>query len=75
VSLQQHDGDAAVTPCKSGDDAKRLATIRARLAIRGGHVVHELAAGGYLVCWRALSRECADLDALEAHARRVGALQ
>ena len=74
MSLQQHDGAVAVTSFKAGDDAKRLATIRARLAIRGGHVVHELASGGYLVCWRAMSRECADLVELEAHARRVGAL-
>jgi hypothetical protein len=57
------------------DEGKRLATIRASLAIRGGHVVYELASGGYLVCWRAMTRKCADLAELEAHARRAGAIR
>ncbi|MCZ8165771.1 hypothetical protein [Silanimonas sp.] len=64
-----------VTVDKAGDDAKRLAGLRARLALHGGHVVHELAAGGFLVIWRGLSRECRDLAELEAHARRVGAMR
>jgi hypothetical protein len=57
------------------DGRKRLATLRAVLALHGGHVVHELADGTYLVTWRAFSRECCDLADLEAHARRVGALR
>ena len=57
------------------DSRKRLATLRAVLALHGGHVVHELAGGTFLVTWRAFSRECHDLDDLEAHARRVGALR
>ena len=53
---------------------KRLSTLRAQLA-RRGHVVQDQPAGGFLVVWRSmLVRECQDLDALEAHARRVGAL-
>lgn len=53
---------------KADGDAKLLAGLRARLALHGCHVVHELAAGGFLVTWR-------DLVELEAHARRVGAIQ
>ena len=52
---------------------KRFEHARAVLALHGGHVVHALAGGSYLVCWRHLSRECRDLAELEAHARRVGA--
>lgn len=58
----------------AADDRKRLATLRAVLALHGGHVVHKLADGSYLVTWRAFSRECRDLAELEAHARRVGAM-
>lgn len=59
----------------SSADRKWLATLRAVLALHGGHVVHELDDGAFLVTWRAFSRECRDLDDLEAHARRVGALR
>lgn len=52
---------------------KRLATLRARLALRG-HVVQTQPSGGFIVVWRGLARECRDLDELEAHTRRVGAL-
>jgi len=69
------DSAASVSLCRQRDDAKRLAGLRARFALRGGHVVHELPEGGFLVCWRGISRECADFEALEAHARRVGALR
>lgn len=54
---------------------KREATAVAALALHGGHVVHKLEGGRYLVVWRGLTRECADLDELEAHARRVGVLR
>lgn len=57
----------------SAAERKRLATARAALAI-GGHQVHELAGGGFLVLWRGWSRHCRDLPELEAHARRVGVL-
>lgn len=51
---------------------KRLATLCARLVLRG-HVVHALSTGGFLVCWRGHSRHCSDLVSLEAFARQVGA--
>lgn len=59
------------------DDAerKRLAGLRASMALRGGYVVHKLASGEFLIVWRGHSREARDLDELEAFARRVGALQ
>jgi hypothetical protein len=50
---------------------KRLATLCARLVLRG-HVVHALSTGGFLVCWRGHSRHCSDLVSLEAFARQVG---
>jgi hypothetical protein len=51
-----------------------FANLQAALALHGGHVVHRLSDGRFLVTWRGQSRECADLAELEAHARRVGAL-
>jgi hypothetical protein len=68
-------GGGATARCVSGGASKQLSTLRALLAIHGGHVVHELPEGGFLVCWRGLSRECHDLVELEAHARRVGVLK
>lgn len=62
--------DALIVAERAAFD-KRIATVRAQLALRG-HAVHLLAEGGYLVVWRGLSRECRDLGELEAHARRVG---
>ena len=59
----------------AADGRKRLATLRAVLALHGGHVVHELADGAFLVTWRAFSRQCRDLADLEAHARRTGAMR
>ena len=54
---------------------KRLAGLRAQMALRGPYIIHELAQGGFLVVWHGLSREARDLDDLEAFARRVGAVQ
>lgn len=51
---------------------KQQATLIAKLALRG-HVVHT-AHDGYLVCRHGFVRHCADLAALEAFARQVGAL-
>lgn len=62
-----------VQPQASAD--KRAATTIALLAIHGGHVVHRLAGGEFLVTWRGHSRHCRDLADLEAHARRVGAMR
>jgi hypothetical protein len=69
-------GTAANLNCAAIDDAARklFEHLRALLALRDGHVVHELATGGYLVAWKSWTRECRDLAELEAHARRVGAL-
>jgi hypothetical protein len=53
---------------------KRLATLRAALAIKG-HQVHELASGTYLVTWMNCARHCGDLDALADFARQVGAVR
>jgi hypothetical protein len=59
------------------DDArkKRLITLKAQFALHGGHAVHELASGGFLVVatrWGGMSRECPDLSALAAFARQLG---
>lgn len=50
-------------------------TAIALLALHGGHQVHRLADGGFLVAWRAHQRYCANLAELRAHARRVGAVR
>jgi hypothetical protein len=58
------------------DDSKALSTLKARFALHdGGHAVHELASGGFLVVatrWGGMSRECPDLSALAAFARQLG---
>lgn len=56
-------------------ERKRFEHLRALLALHSGHAVYQLADGGFLVAWKALSRECRDLAELEAHARRVGAMR
>lgn len=56
-------------------ERKRLAGLRAALALRGGYVVHELAAGdGFFVVWRGQSGSMRDLDELQAFSQRVGAV-
>lgn len=56
-------------------ERKRLAGTRAALALRGGYVVHELAAGeGLLVVWHGRSRNLRDLDELQVFSQRVGAV-
>ena len=75
------DRTADSADCAGADDPaqpqprKDVATLRALLALAGGHAVHELAGGGFLVAWRGHQRHCHDLAELEAHARRVGALK
>ena len=56
-------------------ERKCEATVTALLAIHGGHVVHPLRGGEFLVVWRGCMRHCRDLTELEAHARRVGAMR
>lgn len=53
-------------------DAQMLATLRASCALRGGHGVQELAAGGFAVTWRGLCRECRGPHELEDHVRPLG---
>lgn len=50
---------------------KRLATLKAKFAIRGFAVIE--ATQGYNVARWNLTRHCFDLDSLEAFARQVGA--
>lgn len=52
--------------------AKRFATLRAQLALRG-HTVHELASGGFLVVLAGYTRHFVDLEGLESFAKQVGA--
>lgn len=52
---------------------KRFESLRAALAINGGHQVHKVDTG-YLVCWRGYARHCCDLESLESFARQVGAV-
>ena len=54
------------------DQAKRLATIKAHMALRGFQV-HDTVTGGWLVARWNLSRYCATLDDLQAFAEQVGA--
>jgi hypothetical protein len=54
---------------------KVLANLRAAFALAGGYVVHELADGSFLVCWRNLTKPCPDLAAVRAFGHLVGALR
>lgn len=53
---------------------KVFATLSAALA-QHGHQVHTLATGEFLVCRWGMTRVCPSLDALQAFARQIGALQ
>ncbi|KPF47191.1 hypothetical protein IP87_15665 [beta proteobacterium AAP121] len=64
---------ASVEPDTVPSVGKRVAGLRARLALAHGHVLHELADGTFLVTWRGLSRTLKDLDAVDAFAVSVGA--
>ncbi|MDI3510820.1 MAG: hypothetical protein PWQ61_1585 [Betaproteobacteria bacterium] len=57
----------------AAEHRKRMATLVAKLALRG-HAVHTTAEGGFLVCWHGYVRHCPDIVALEAFAKQVGAL-
>lgn len=50
---------------------KRLATLKARAAL-AGVAIHMLANGGYLACRWNLSKDLADLDALETWLKQQG---
>ncbi len=51
--------------------SKAVATLIALLAIHG-HAVHQLKAGGFLVCNYRYSHHAANFDALQAFARKLG---
>lgn len=57
----------------AGVERKQFETLRATLALAGGHAIHELADGSFLVTWRHLSRAFPDLNAVAASAHQVGA--
>lgn len=54
------------------DPRKRLATLRARLALRG-YELRDRPAGGHVVVRWLMSRELPSLEAVEAFAGQVGA--
>jgi hypothetical protein len=58
----------------SDAERKRFESLRAALALRGGHQVHKVDTG-YLVCWQGYARHCSDMESLEAFARHVGAVR
>lgn len=53
-------------------DQKLLATIKAKMALRGFQV-HDTVTGGWLVARWNLSRYCPTLEDLQAFAEQVGA--
>lgn len=55
-------------------DHKRLATLKAQMALRGFQV-HDTVTGGWLVARWNLSRYCPTLNDLAAFAKQVGATQ
>ena len=59
---------------RSDAERKRVAGLRAALALRGPYVVHELADRSFVVVFRGQSRDVRDLDQLEELARRAGAI-
>lgn len=69
----QHTHAAIVMPAeKTGNSAKRLATLKAALALKG-HEVHTLTDGAFLVARWGLTRRCADLAELQDFAQQIGA--
>lgn len=52
--------------------AKRLATIKAQMALRG-YAVHDVSTGGYFVARWNLTKFCLTLADLESFASQVGA--
>lgn len=55
-----------------GNAAKRLATLKAALALKG-HEVHTLPDGAFLVARWGMTRRCAHLAELQAFAQQIGA--
>ena len=63
-----HDRPAKTTHKHSADSTE----LTGKLA-KAGHLVHQDAAGGFLVTKWGLSHFCADADELKAFAQKVGA--
>ena len=53
-------------------EQKRVATLKAQLALKG-FAVHDVSTGGYFVARWNLTRFCPAIDDLERFARQVGA--
>jgi hypothetical protein len=59
--------------CARGDARRKVVEdMRARLALAGGHVLHELPDGSFLVCKWGMSRALPDLRAVAAFLRQIG---
>lgn len=52
--------------------AKKIATLRALMALHGGHELVELDDGSFVVSMRNLSRRCATIVEVEQFAKRIG---
>lgn len=52
--------------------AKKVATLRAMLALHGGHELIELDDGSFVVSKWNLTRHCATIDEVEQFAKRIG---
>lgn len=52
--------------------AKKIATLRALMALHDGHELIELDDFSYVVCKRGLSRRCATIAEVEQFAKRIG---
>ena len=68
---------AAATPPEQRQDnersvAKKVATLRALMALHGGHELVELDDGSFVVSMRNLSRRCATIAEVEQFAKRIG---
>lgn len=68
---------AAAEPTDYGTEVdlrrKAIEKARADLALHGGHMLHELADGSFLVSRWNLTRPCADLQAVRAFVAQLGA--
>lgn len=71
ANAEQSTGEASILAPKDAD-AKARANLIAALAMRG-YAAHQLTEGGFVVTRWGLHRFCADLPALAAFARQVGA--
>lgn len=71
LSRNENTNSATVSPAEK--TGKSEATLRALFALKGA-AVHRLEVGGYLVSQYGMTRHCADLPALAAFGRQMGAV-